>query len=144
MRCSATMSYLPPLRVTEDDGDYRAAMLPGCEKSLLFATEHIRQFFVLAVRTLVIRSSRVWRNAGGSCARFFCSHFKIFRVILKGRCHRLLSGGFSCEGAIASSKFCWVARRPCRPGSTSRWTVRMFLSPPSRRSSAVCHFLRRK
>ena len=53
-------------------------MLPGCEKSLLFATEHIRQFFVLAVRTLVIRSSRVWKNAGGSCARLFCSHFENF------------------------------------------------------------------
>ena len=34
--------------------------------------------FVLAVRTLVIRSSRVWRNAGGSCARLFCSHFENF------------------------------------------------------------------
>ena len=34
--------------------------------------------FVLAVRTLVIRSSRVWKNAGGSCARLFCSHFENF------------------------------------------------------------------
>ena len=26
----------------------------------------------------MIRSSRVWRNAGGSCARLFCSHFENF------------------------------------------------------------------
>ena len=73
------MSYLPPLRVTEDDGDYRAAMLPGCVKVSPFRHgAYTAILFVLAVRTLVIRSSRVWRNAGGSCARLFCSHFENF------------------------------------------------------------------
>ena len=75
-------------------------MLPGCEKSLLFATEHIRQFFVLAVRTLVIRSSRVWRNAGGSCARFFVfSHFEIFSRHSERSLSSSALGGIQLQGS---------------------------------------------